>query len=49
MFKRNVLANFFGKVWPSLLEILLSRIYLHYPDVETSTLFDPLEKKWEME
>jgi len=34
MFKRNVLANFFGKVWPSLLGLVLVPIYLRYLGIE---------------
>jgi O-antigen/teichoic acid export membrane protein len=34
MFKNNVIANFLGKVWPSLLGLILVPIYLHYLGIE---------------
>ncbi len=34
MLKSNIIANFIGQVWPSLLGILLVPVYLHYLGVE---------------
>ncbi|MCI0552427.1 MAG: oligosaccharide flippase family protein [Anaerolineae bacterium] len=34
MFRRNVIANFFGQVWPSLLAFLFVPIYIQYLGVE---------------
>ena len=34
MLKNNILANFFGRIWPSLLGIVLVPIYLQYLGVE---------------
>jgi O-antigen/teichoic acid export membrane protein len=35
MLRNNIIANFFGRVWPSLLSILLVPVYLHYLGVES--------------
>lgn len=34
MLKRNIIANFLGKIWPSLLGLLLVPVYLKYLGVE---------------
>lgn len=34
MLRNNVIANFIGRVWPSLLSIVLVPVYLHYLGIE---------------
>jgi O-antigen/teichoic acid export membrane protein len=34
MLKKNIIANFFGKLWPSLLGLFLVPVYLKYLGVE---------------